>query len=346
MSSFGISGSSSSFSTDISQIDNLLSSLATAITDSSLGWKAIEVMGSVCQLKHKSYSLLFFLHILKSHTFTNASSPPVTIKCLAIWFQSATLTSLSCALIFSWDFFVSLTLISTIWSVPSEEPEINKKFTWSEDKILVWWVNNIFNRRCMIMVSSQCAPSCIIFVICQDGDLTLFITYCELSDLVRVPVESESWLFEGDDDLLYLFRFFWCDVIFKFLKVSGQVHEMNFASFDSSVAPECNNWRAIKWSDSVDIIGGYSLLIEQFWIIINILFFFNSFWIIVISCPVKFGPFVEVNIIIFGVVATALNGVDFVGIFGHDFKSGEWFERRCFINKVNWQWWPLNVESV
>ncbi len=39
----------------MSQIDNLLSSLATAMTDSSLGWKAIDVIGSVCQLKHKSY---------------------------------------------------------------------------------------------------------------------------------------------------------------------------------------------------------------------------------------------------------------------------------------------------
>lgn len=38
----------------MSQIVSLLSSLATAITDSSLGWKRIEVMGSVCQLKHNS----------------------------------------------------------------------------------------------------------------------------------------------------------------------------------------------------------------------------------------------------------------------------------------------------
>lgn len=79
----------------MSQIESLLSSLATAITDYSFGWKAIEVIGSVCQLKHKSYSLLLFLHILKSQTFTKASSPPVTIKCFAILFQSATFTSLS-----------------------------------------------------------------------------------------------------------------------------------------------------------------------------------------------------------------------------------------------------------
>lgn len=79
----------------MSQIDSLLSSLATAMTDYSFGWKAIDVIGSVCQLKHKSYSLLLFLHILKSQTLTKASSPPVTIKCLAMPFQSATLTSLS-----------------------------------------------------------------------------------------------------------------------------------------------------------------------------------------------------------------------------------------------------------
>jgi len=34
----------------MSQIEIELSSLATAITDSSFGWNLIEVIGSVCQL--------------------------------------------------------------------------------------------------------------------------------------------------------------------------------------------------------------------------------------------------------------------------------------------------------
>lgn len=150
----------------MSQIERRLSSLATAMTDYSLGWKAIEVIGSVCQLKHKSSSLLSFLHILRSQTLTKASSPPVTIKCLAIPFQSATFTSLSCAFILSCDFFVSLTLISTICKVPSDEPKVKQKCTWSENKILVWRENDIFNWRCVVVVCSQCAPSCVIFVIC------------------------------------------------------------------------------------------------------------------------------------------------------------------------------------
>lgn len=176
ISSFGTSGSYSSFYTDMSQIESLLSSLATAITDYSFGWKAIEVIGSVCQLKHRSYSLLLFLHILKSQTFTKASSPPVTIKCFAILFQSATFTSLSWAFIFNWAFLVYPTLISTIWRVPSDEPKLRKIITWTKNKILIRRINDIFNWRSVVMISSQGAPSSVILVVGENGNFTSLVS--------------------------------------------------------------------------------------------------------------------------------------------------------------------------
>ena len=73
-----------------------LSSDVTAIDDSSFGWNLMEVIGSVCHLKVNNYSEFFPLsleHILKSQTLTEQSSLPVTIKWVAILFQSQTLTS-------------------------------------------------------------------------------------------------------------------------------------------------------------------------------------------------------------------------------------------------------------
>jgi len=64
----------------MSQIDNLLSSLATATTDYSLGWNLIEVIGYVCQLKVSSYSSAPSDTNLKSQTLTLESSDPVTSK--------------------------------------------------------------------------------------------------------------------------------------------------------------------------------------------------------------------------------------------------------------------------
>lgn len=78
----------------MSHIDIELSSLATAITDSSLGWNLIEVIGYVCQLKLMSSSdLPFSFCFLKSQTLTEQSSDPVTIKLGVLLLQSQTLTS-------------------------------------------------------------------------------------------------------------------------------------------------------------------------------------------------------------------------------------------------------------
>ena len=111
----------------MSQIEIELSSLATAMTDSSLGWNLIDVMGSVCQLKLiSSWEWAFYFCFRKSQTFTEQSSDPVTIRFGVVLLQSQTFTSLSWALIRSWDFLKSPTLKSTICSVPSEEPTLNK----------------------------------------------------------------------------------------------------------------------------------------------------------------------------------------------------------------------------
>ncbi len=114
MSSLGTQGYSYQFSIDISQIVRRLSSLATAITDSSLGWNFIDVIGQECQLKHSSSSSEPSLSILKSQTLTLQSSEPVTIRWLAFLFQSQTFTSFSWARIFIDALLQLFTRMSTI----------------------------------------------------------------------------------------------------------------------------------------------------------------------------------------------------------------------------------------
>ena len=132
--------------------------------------------------------------------------------------------------------------------------------------------------------------------------------------------------------MLWLFRSY---VIFKFFKVSSHVHKMDLTSFLTSVIPESDNWRAIKRSDSVDIVISDGLLIKKLRILINVLFFITGFWIIIKSSSMKFSPFVKINEIIFGIITTTLNCVNFVWIFCHILKSWECFKRRTFVNKID-----------
>lgn len=142
-------------------------------------------------------------------------------------------------------------------------------------------------------------------------------------------------MLERNDDLLNMFWLFRSYVIFKFFKVSSHVHKMDLTSFLTSVIPESDDWRAIKRSDSVDIVISDGLLIKKFRIFINVLFFITSFWIIIESCSMKFGPFVKINEIIFGVITTTLNCVNLVWIFRHVLESWEYLKRRTFVNKIN-----------
>ena len=150
-------------------------------------------------------------------------------------------------------------------------------------------------------------------------------------------------MLERNDDLLNMLWFFRSYVIFKFFKISSHVHKMDLTSFITSVIPESDDWRAIKRSDSVDIVISDGLLIKKFRIFINVLFFITSFWIIIESCSMKFGPFVKINEIIFGVITTTLNCVNLVWIFRHVLESWEYLKRRTFVNKINWQWRPFDV---
>lgn len=118
---------------------------------------------------------------------------------------------------------------------------------------------------------------------------------------------------------------------------------MNFTSFLTSIIPECYNRRAVKRSDSVDIIICNCLLIEKFRILINILFLITCFRIIIKSSSVQFGPFVQINEIIFSIVTTALNCINFIRIFGHVLESWESFKRRAFVNEIDGQRWPLDI---
>lgn len=142
-------------------------------------------------------------------------------------------------------------------------------------------------------------------------------------------------MLERNDDLLNMLWFFRSYVIFKFFKISSHVHKMDLTSFITSVIPESDDWRAIKRSDSVDIVISDGLLIKKFRIFINVLFFVTCFWIIIKSSSMKFSPFVKINEIIFGIITTTLNCVHFVWIFCHVLESWECFKRRTFVNKIN-----------
>ena len=142
----------------MSQIDNLLSSLATATTDYSLGWNLIEVIGYVCQLKVSSYSSAPSDTNLKSQTLTLESSDPVTSKWEAILFQSKTLTSLLCALMHICAFLGLPTRISTTCNVPSDEPKNNMKCTSSKNELLIGWKDYILYWTLMVCVGLRGRP--------------------------------------------------------------------------------------------------------------------------------------------------------------------------------------------
>ena len=141
-------------------------------------------------------------------------------------------------------------------------------------------------------------------------------------------------MFEGDDDLLDLLGFFGGEVVFEFFEVGSHVHEMNLATFGAGIIPEGNDGGSIEGSDSVDIIVGDGLLVEELRLIIGIFLFLNI-GIIIKACPVKFGPLVKVDKVVFGVVATTLDCVDLIGVFGHGLEPGEGLEGRGLVDKVD-----------
>lgn len=121
---------------------------------------------------------LFLEHIRRSQTFTEQSSLPVTIRWVAILFQSQTFTSLSWACTQIWEVSNLPTLISTICKVPSELPIIIGAFTWSEDWLLSWRKNYILNWSFMIFIFISFFPLGIVFIVVKNFNNISCVSSC------------------------------------------------------------------------------------------------------------------------------------------------------------------------
>ena len=170
-------------------------------------------MGSLCQLNHKNSSWDFFLEIfLKSHTFTLQSSEPVTMKWVAIAFQSHTFISLSWAFTTISGLLDEL-LISTICKCLSEEPTLKEKSTWSKDMSLVGRKHNILHWSLMTVVLGYFLPWSESFIVFKDLHFAQTITSCQLSNFVRIPVKCKTLTLTLKDYFLRLISFVGVNVI-------------------------------------------------------------------------------------------------------------------------------------
>ena len=82
----------------------------------------------------------------------------------------------------------------------------------------------------MVAIDSLFGPGCVVLVVGQDCNSTCHVAHDKLTDIVRVPVYAVSRILHGDDDFLNWLWLFATNIVFEFLHIGSQIHQVHISS--------------------------------------------------------------------------------------------------------------------
>lgn len=127
--------------------------------------------------------------------------------------------------------------------------------------------------------------------------MAVHISSNKLSNFVRIPGNTESFVFALQNDFFSVLFFFISNTIHEFLVVFGEIHDVNLAL----IVPEGHNGGPLQCPQSVYIKCSFDVLDNDLRLLVIaqfiILFITFNIRIIIIFCFMQFCPSCQTNLV-------------------------------------------------